>query len=185
MNTALAIAAALAALAIIDAAFSGYRASLGHDGLVKHGASDRRGAAKGAVAGLIALVPAAASGAVILGAGLGQLASFEFAGRALLAVIAPYALIMSGALVAYWVLPWRQRFLASSALLGPFSLLRVPVVLAGLATVIFVSPAVAPMVVTGLAAGGILAVEPALTHRYREARVPRIGGPGAADNFRS
>ncbi len=163
------VASALALLGVVDGAFSGFRASLGHDGLVDHRVADWVGARRGAVAGALALIP---SGVVALTAP-GDMANLVAGGRALLAVLGVYGAVMASALVGYAVLPWRQRFLASSLLLGPLSLLRAPVVVAGVVAVWAATHAAVPTTVAALAAAGILAVEPILTRAYSRARPER------------
>lgn len=49
----------------------------------------------------------------------------------MLVIYAPYALLVLAALACYAVLGWRLKYLASAVILGPFTLLRPAVAIAG------------------------------------------------------
>lgn len=121
--------AALAAIAVTDAAFAGFRAGLGRDGRVDHRAADRRGALRGVSVLAVLLVPVTGLAAVLArDVPAGQLAG---AATCLLAVYLPFAVVVAGGLIAYRLSPWRDRYLALVLLLGPFTWARPVVALAG------------------------------------------------------
>ncbi len=91
---------------------------------------------------------------------------YRGAGVGMLAVYAPYAALVLLALAGYLTLGWRSRFLASALLLGPLTLVRPAVVLAG---VVVVAVAMRDVVATALvlgAAAAVLAVEPVAGRRW-------------------
>jgi hypothetical protein len=126
-----AVAAGLAVLALVDGACAGFRSSAGRTGLIRHRQADYLAARRGAVLAFVALVPviAVTVGAVELHPG--RLPAYTRAGEAMLAVYTPYGVIVVVALACYVTLGWRQRYLASAVILGPLTLLRPAVALAG------------------------------------------------------
>ena len=124
------IAIPLMTLTAIDGICSGLRASFGRSGLIHHQPQDRRSAALGLVAVLILLIPAGGSFLVAVMALGTPWAAYLSAGRAMLAVLLPYASIVGLALAAYGLLSWRKRYLAMAIILGPCTLIR-PVVAVG------------------------------------------------------
>ena len=155
---------ALIALALLDGAFSGFRSSLGRNGLVDHTAEDRRGVRVGTALVVILLVPAFATAGTDLATGSDR-RPYAAAGGAFLLVVGPYALLVLLALGIYGALGWRLRYLASALILGPLTLLRPYVVLAG--ALVAATRGSHPMVwVSGaLACAAVLAVEPILDRR--------------------
>ncbi len=125
------VAAALLALALLDASFSGFRASLGRTGLIRHRGSDVVAARRGAVLGAALLVPAIAVFVLDLAVRGASAQGYQDAGEAALLVFGPYAVLTWVALGAYFLLGWRQKYLASALVLGPFTLFRPVVVAAG------------------------------------------------------
>ncbi len=147
------VVAALVVLAACDGAFSGFRSSVGRTGLVDHRAEDVRAQLRGlAVVGVL-LVPAAAFAV----AGVGDATD---AGAAMLAVYAPYGVLVLAALVVYGTVGWRTRFLAMAVILGPFSLLRPVVAVAGGLAGLVVADSTTTRLAVVLAVAAVLAVQP-------------------------
>ena len=78
----------------------------------------------------------------------------------MLTVYGPYAILVLAALGCYLTLGWRQRYLASSLILGPLTLLRPVVAVAGAVFGALAGSGPAVAVSIGLAAAAVLAVEP-------------------------
>ena len=88
------------------------------------------------------------------------LGQYARAGKAMLEVYGPYALLMLTALAFYTALNWRLKYLASALILGPFTLIRPVIAILGgaLALAQGYDPAVA--VLAGLSVIAVLMVEP-------------------------
>lgn len=156
----MAVIAALVALELLDAAFSGFRASLGRTGLIDHRRSDMVATYRGTALGAALMAPAVAFFGIDVGLLGAALSDYRMAGEAALIVFVPYAALTLLALAAYAFLGWRQKYLASAVVLGPFTLLRPVVVAAGsLSGILRVDDATVAIAVT-LAAAAILTVEP-------------------------
>lgn len=117
-------AAALVVLAACDGAFSGFRSSVGRSGLVDHRAEDARAQVRGLVVVAALLVPAIACALV-------EPDDAVEAGTAMLLVYGPYGVLALLALASYGTLGWRRRFLAMALILGPLTLVRPFVAVAG------------------------------------------------------
>lgn len=154
----------LVLLALLDGAFSGFRSAAGRNGLIRRGAADLRAQMRGLAVGAVLLLPAAV---LALAAGGDALV----AGRAMLAVYAPYAAVVLLALLVHQTVGWRLRFLAMAVVLGPATLLRPLVAVAGgMSGVLAVDGVLAPAAVA-LAVAAVLAVEP-VCDRFWYARRP-------------
>lgn len=154
-------AAGLLVLAVLDGAFSGFRASAGRNGLIDHRAADRLAGRRGIALVLLALSPVIAGVGADVAARPGRLAAYDRVGLAMLAIDGAYGVIVLGALACYLTLNWRKRYLASAVLLGPLTLARPAVaVLGGVAGAIAGHDAVAAAF-AALAVSAVLAVEPA------------------------
>jgi hypothetical protein len=164
--TIAAVAGGLFALAILDGAFAGFRSSVGRTGLINHRQADRQAARRGAWLGCLLLAPAITLCTCDILIHRARITGYTQAGEAMLAVYAPYALIVVGALTCYAVLGWRQRYLASAVILGPLTLLRPAVAVLG---VVAAAAAGRDLVVTACAALSViavLAVEPIADRRW-------------------
>ncbi|MFF2503321.1 hypothetical protein ACFVTY_08100 [Streptomyces sp. NPDC058067] len=157
----------LAALALVDAAFAGFRAYTGRDGRIRktrHALlAARRGLAVG-VPGLLLSTAVAVSllfGAEDRGARYAQL---DAAAHRMLLCYAPYAAVVALSLACYLWGPFRAGTLAVVVGLGPLTLLRPLVVLAGALAAAWGSLPAAP--VAAVAAMGVLLVEPAVHRRW-------------------
>lgn len=160
----------LVALAIVDGACSGLRASLGRSGLVRHLDVDRRSALIGLVLVCALLVPAAAVAGLGLGTGSVPRNEAGAAAWRMLDVLLPYAAVVTTALAAYAVLGWRQKYVAMALVLGPFTLVR-PLIVIGAALAGAsgsTSWLLGSVILTGSAA--VLAVEPLLNRRLERTR---------------
>ncbi len=122
----------LLVLAALDAAFAGFRASAGRDGLVHHRRRDLVGSARGLAVLALFSFPLVLLPLVSLGHG-STLEDWATAANAMLVVYLPYGLIVLGALAAHAVLPWEVGYLATALLLGPLTLARPLVAVAGAA----------------------------------------------------
>jgi low temperature requirement protein LtrA len=155
-----AIASALLVLALLDGAFSGFRSSVGRTGLVNHRASDTRANQRGAALVTVLLVPVVALASCAAAADHRRAAAFTRAGRVMLAIYGPYAALVLAALAVYALLGWRQRYLASAVILGPFTLLRPIVAVAGAVAAALVCHDLVVAVSAVLATVAVLACEP-------------------------
>jgi len=154
------VAAALSVLAVLDGTFAGFRSSLGRTGLLDHRRSDVRASVRGGVlvVALLALPVAAASIDAIVRPR--RLHLYRSAGDAMLLVYGPYAALVLLALLVYATLGWRQKYLASAVILGPFTLLRPVIAVAGGLVAAFAGEDVLVAIIGCLAVGAVLAVEP-------------------------
>lgn len=148
-----AVAAALVLLAASDGAFSGFRSSVGRSGLVDHRAEDLRAQVRGLVLVALLLVPAAACALVEPGEAVE-------AGTAMLLVYGPYGALALLALAAYGTLGWRRRFLAMALILGPLTLVRPFVAVAGGVLGVLATDAGTARTAVVLAVVAVLAVGP-------------------------
>jgi hypothetical protein len=172
-----AVAATLLVLALLDGTFAGFRASVGRTGLIDHRAADRRAAVRGGTLVLALLAPSmAAAGADAL-THPARLAAYRRAGEAMLAVYGPYAVLVLAALLSYSVLGWRQRYLASALILGPFTFLRPAIAIIGAAYAAVVAHDTVVALIAVLAAAAVL--RPPAPHRGASATVVplRAGRP--------
>lgn len=135
----------LAVLAVVDAAFAGFRAAAGRNARIFKAAYYRQSLTRGACAGAALVVVLAALTAVALACSpdaTHQYAELIVVGGRMLQVLGAYATLVLAALVVYGVADWNLRSLATVAILGPFTLLRPWVV--ALACVVGLSAGVGP-----------------------------------------
>jgi hypothetical protein len=154
------VALALVLLAVLDGAFSAFRSSVGRTGVIEHRRSDRLAARRGAALVVAMLVPVVLACLVDLAAHPSRMTVYARTGVAMLQVYGPYAALVLLALLSYTLLGWRQRYLAAAAILGPFTLIRPAVVVAGGAFGVHTSRDPLAAVLVGLAVVAVLAVEP-------------------------
>ena len=127
------IPALLALLAIVDAAFAGFRAAAGRDARIFKYAYYKRALLRGAGAGTgLVLALAAATGVALLvtPAPAALYAELLEIGARMLQVFLGYALLVLAALALYGTARLELRILATVSILGPFTLLR-PLVVVG------------------------------------------------------
>ncbi|GAA1217849.1 hypothetical protein GCM10009665_04670 [Kitasatospora nipponensis] len=191
----------LAALGLIDAAFSGFRAYAGRDARIRRFRATARAALRGlAVGAVLLLVPALrsrapagaplralATGAVLLlapapAAGGVLLAAADrprtyalltHGGTGYLLPLALYAALVLLSLAAYFLLPFRAGTLAVVVGLGPLTLLRPLVVALACAAALANGGGPPSLLVGTVAALAVLLVGPLVHHRwYREVLPP-------------
>jgi len=160
------VVGALVGLAALDGAFAGFRSSCGRTGLIRHRRQDVLAHLHGLATAAALLAPVAAVVLVDLAARPARLDTYLDAGRAILMLYLPFGAIVLGALAGYAVLPWRHRFLASALILGPFTLARPFVALAGALLVPFATRDALATVAALAAVAAALAVEPVLDHHW-------------------
>jgi hypothetical protein len=130
------IPASLYALATLDSAFVGYREAAGRSALIRKGAYYRRALLRGALWGQAAVAAALAVFAALYfltderAAFVGALFA---AGRRMLLVYVPYALVVLAAFAVRAVPSVDVRSLTSTLVFGPFLFARPAVVAAGVA----------------------------------------------------
>lgn len=125
------IAVALCLLGLLDASFSGYRAFAGRVGRIDKRQEMIAAAKAGLAAGVVGLMLLAVILLGTIGGGLVDYAALETAGRRMLMVYLPYLLAITLGFAAYFS-PWLElRSLGTIAVLGPGTLVRPLVILAG------------------------------------------------------
>ncbi|WP_329376145.1 hypothetical protein OG625_01530 [Streptomyces sp. NBC_01351] len=163
-----AVALALAALGLVDSAFSGFRAYAGRDARIRKHRAVARASLRGlAVGSVLLLAPVlTACGVVLTAADRDRTyATLTEGGIGYLAPLACYASAVLLSLAAYFFLPFRASTLAVVAGLGPLTLLR-PLVIAAACVGSFVrGGGVASLLVGTVAGAAVLCVEP-LVHRH-------------------
>jgi hypothetical protein len=155
------VASWLLTLAILDGAFSGFRASAGRTRLIAHRAADRLAARRGVALALLALSPIIAGVCVDVAAHPSRVAAYASAGLAMLAIDGTYGVVVLGALACYLTMSWRKRYLAAAVLLGPLTLARPAIALLGGAVGALVSHDALTTAFLIAAVSAVLAVEPA------------------------
>jgi len=155
-----ATSAALCAMAVLDGLLCGFRAAAGRDGRIDKRAYYRRAMVRGAAAG--ARAAAACAGVAIALWALAEVkdrpgltAALDGAGRRALTVYVPYGAVAVASIVAWLVSP-RGRTLSTVVVLGPFTLARPAVIVAGL--VAGVAPDRRPALVVVGAVVGVVAL---------------------------
>ncbi len=124
----------LVGLALVDVAFAAFRDAAGRDGRIRKRAFYIDAVVRGALLGaaLVALLGAVTAAAVALGPPGTYDALVGIGGR-MVGVYGAYATMVAAALGVYFVGSGDVRAFATVAVLGPFTGLRVPVILAGAA----------------------------------------------------
>ena len=165
--TLVAVGAGLLVLAVLDGMFAGFRASCGRTGLIDHRHADRVALGRGLLLVAVLLGPVIV---VVLLTVLGSAepSTYRDAGVAMLAIYAPYGVLVVSALAGYALLDWRHRFLASALILGPFTWIRPLVAVGGAVAALAVTNSVAVGFLAALAVMAVLAVEPLAGRRWYE-----------------
>jgi len=166
----------LVILALLDGSFAGFRASVGRTGLINHRTSDYQAARRGAGLVCVLLAPAIAEVCADLLVRPADLQHYTRAGKAMLEVYGPYALLVLIALACYAALNWRLKYLASALILGPLTLLRPAIAILGGVLGLAAGDDTAVTAAVGLSVIAVLAVEP-LAGRLWYA--PNAPGPAA------
>ncbi|MFE3182204.1 hypothetical protein ACFXKR_15260 [Streptomyces violascens] len=163
----------LAALGLIDAAFSGFRAFAGRDARIRKARAVARAASRGlAVGAALLLVPVLTALGVLLSADdrARTYAALSAGGTAFLLPLTLYAATVALSLTAYFVLPFRASTLAMVMGLGPLTLIRPLVVTLACLNALAYGGWTALLVGT-VAGAAVLCVEP-LVHRRWYAAPP-------------
>lgn len=159
------IAVVLCLLAVVDGAFSGFRAFAGRDGRINKRRAKIEAAGVGALAGIAALTTLAGLLLGGIGAGWYSYHELESAGRRMLAVYAIFAAIITAGFTAYFSRALEVRSLGTVLVLGPGTLFRPPVILTGAAIAAVGSP-FAVGIAAFVAASVMLSLEALLNRRF-------------------
>jgi hypothetical protein len=175
----------LVSLALTDGGLAGFRAAAGRSALIRKGRYNLRAAVRGLGCSVILLGG--------LGTGLGlyletsrqptaAFAALAAAGTRMSLVYLPYAIVVLASLAGYFTFPVRASSWTILAGLGPLTIIRPVVAVAGGAVAIWPSTGLAIPIAAGAAVAGVLAIEP-LVHRrwYAEPEQWRPAGRRAAD----
>lgn len=163
------VPAALAAIALMDGAFAGFRAATGRNARIDKRAYDRRAARRGLAAAAVALLVTSAVllTGLLLAADAGQTyTALVHAGARMLALLLPFVAVAFLSLAAYWLLPMRASTFVILLGLGPFTLARPAVTLAASALAVTGSDAGLVWVGATFACAGVLLVEPWVHRRW-------------------
>lgn len=157
----------LVAVALLDAALAGFRAAAGRTGLIRKARYNLTAGARGVSCACVLLLALAAGLCWYLVVSRHQAASFAellAAGRRMSAVYLPYAAIVLATLAGYFALPLRASSWMIVAGLGPLTLLRPAVAVAGAVAAVWHSTGLAVPITAVAAVAGVLAIEP-VVHR--------------------
>ena len=164
-----AVPVVLAAVALVDGAFAGFRAATGRNARIDKRSYNLNAARRGVAVGTASLLAASA----LLGIGLACASdagrSYDAlvqAGSRMLTVLLPFAAVVVLSLAAYWLFPMRESTFVILVGLGPFTLARPFVVLAASALAVHDSHQWLVWAGTLLTAGGVLLVEPWVHRRW-------------------
>lgn len=160
----------LAALAVLDAAFAGFRAAAGRNARIFKRAYYTRHMLLGSLFGMI-LVVALGGVTLLLLAGsaapVARYAELVSVGKRMLWVFVPYAALVLSALVLYMVSDHDLRAFATVAILGPFTLLRPWLIAAGGAVGLCATADGATWILTIVACGSVILLGRLLDRRAR------------------
>jgi hypothetical protein len=168
----------LVAVALLDAALAGFRAAAGRSALIHKTRYNLAAAARGAACSCLLLLGLAVGLGWYLAASRHQPTAFAAlvsAGSRMSLVYLPYTAVVVAGLAGYFTLPLRASSWTILAGLGPLTLLRPAVAIAGGAAAIWHSTDPAVAVVATLAVAGVLGIEPAVHWRwYRGGQLPPL-----------
>lgn len=167
------IPALLSFLAVLDAAFAGFRAAAGRDARIDKRAYYQRALLLGAAAG-VALVVAlgALTGGALLASPTPRTVYAELLviGARMLQVLVGYAVLVLAALALYATTILELRILATVAVLGPFTLLRPWVVVAATAWGVSAGEGWLATSLTVVSSGAVLLLGRMLDWKYSPGR---------------
>jgi hypothetical protein len=171
------IAVFLVVVALTDGALAGFRAAAGRSARIRKARYNLIAGARGAAPCAAVLLGIAAGLGWYLGTRANQAAAFGAlvaAGTRMSLVYLPYAAIVLTSLAGYFTLPLRASSWIILVGLGPLTLLRPAVAIAGGIAASWPSHGVAVPLTTVAAVAGVLAIEPAVHHHwYREVQAPQ------------
>jgi hypothetical protein len=160
----------LAALAIVDAAFAGFRAAAGRNARIFKREYYARSMRLGALSGVMLVVVLAGLTGLLLANSddpAQRYAELVAVGQRMLWVFVPYAVLVLSALALYLFSDHDLRAFATVAILGPFTLLRPWVVVGGAAVGLCVSSDRAAWFLTVSACGSVVLLGRILDRRAR------------------
>lgn len=158
---------ALVLLALVDGALLGFRSAAGRSGALDKAAYYRRAVALGAAyAGAVAAGGVALALALSAAGGPDVWPALVTAGRAAATVYAAFAALVIAALLVWAVPVTEVRTIASVTVLGPGTILRPWVLLAGLTAAVLAAPRWEVATLALYAAIGMLPLERWITRRH-------------------
>jgi hypothetical protein len=165
MVTSVAVPALLCTIALIDATLSGFRAATGRNGQIRKRHYYLMAMLRGLSIGVVAL---AAVGAVLAAAASldARHTRLVNAGAAMLYVYGPFAALVIASLIGYWLLPRRSATYLIVLGLGPMTLIRPLVAIAGGIAVIATTSDTVVWSCAALAVVAVLGIEPWIHHRW-------------------
>ena len=169
MSAAVVVPAALASLALIDAALAGYRAATGRNGRIRKRAYHLVAMRRGLAAGVTLLSSQAAFLAVVLVTAphpADRYAGLTQAGTTMLWILGPYAALVLASIGGHALLPRAPATFLILLGLGPFTLIRPWLTVAAGATAAWTASDPAIAVCALLAATSVLTVEPWVQRRW-------------------
>ncbi|MFJ5230886.1 hypothetical protein ACIQBJ_13445 [Kitasatospora sp. NPDC088391] len=159
----------LAVLALVDAAFSGFRAYAGRDARIRKHRATLRAALRGlAVGAVLLLAPALTALLLLLTAAdpARAYATLAAGGLGYLLLLTAYAAAVLLSFAAYFLLPFRASTLAVVVGLGPLTLLRPPVLAAACLGALLNGGGRPSLLVGAVAAAATLSVGPVVHRRW-------------------
>lgn len=160
-------AVVLCAMAVLDVSLAGVRSIAGRDAHIAKGSLFRRWTLRGAVGGIGALGIIGAMLVTLLARAADQAVLYDdliAAGTRMLVVFVPYTLVVLLALAAYAVPNLEARCLALVIVLGPLTMARTAVLLAGALAAAWTAPPVVQ--VAAFATVAVIVLAEALLHRW-------------------
>jgi hypothetical protein len=159
-------------LALVDAAFAGFRAATGRNARISKRRYYAQAAARGLALGVIGMAVTATVILVPLGDRFDDLV---VAGVLMGQVLLPFAAVVVLSMVAYWLLPMRESTFVILVGLGPFTLVRPLVVVAAVVWAGLGTDDWLVRLDAVVAAVAVLAVEPLTHHRWYRAPISSVG----------
>jgi hypothetical protein len=172
------IPALLAALALVDAMFCGFRDAAGRTLAIDKRAHDRRAVARGLRAGIAAVLALSLlAAALILTAPDpgGLYSAMCVAGERMVWVYGAYATLVFFALLAYLIPDVDVSILATVLILGPFTMLRPWLIWAGALWAAWSAREPRTAVLAVASAAALSALQPLLGRAWRRGRNPLAG----------
>jgi hypothetical protein len=169
MSSAVLVPGFLTAVALLDGALAGFRAAAGRNALIRKTRYNVRAGLRGAGCSCVLLLSLAAGLGWYLAAGRHPHAEFAgllAAGGRMSLVYLPYAALVLLSLAGYFAFPTRLSSWTILVGLGPLTLLRPAVAIAGGAAAIWGSHGLAAPIAAVAAVAGVLAVEPVVHGRW-------------------
>ncbi|MFE9423614.1 hypothetical protein ACFYNO_11710 [Kitasatospora sp. NPDC006697] len=166
----------LAALGLVDAAFSGFRAFAGTDAGIRKARAAVRSALRGLAVGAVLLLAPTLTAVLLLATAAHPdrtYAALAAGGRGDLLPLACFAAAVAVSLAGYLLLPFRAGTLAVVIGLGPLTLVRPLVIAAGCLGAVLNGGGAGSLLVGVPAAAAVLAVEPIVHRRWYAAKFTR------------